>query len=82
VLLATHDDEFVAQDRRPAARPGAARRLAQNGRRLVEDQFTWQRVADLYEELYLRVIRERHAGDVTRAVLDIETGPCSAHSPV
>jgi len=33
--------------------------LAENGRRLVEEQFTWQRVADLYEELYLRIIRER-----------------------
>jgi glycosyltransferase involved in cell wall biosynthesis len=62
VLLATHDDEFVAQIVALLQDPALRARLAQNGRRLVEDQFTWQRVADLYEELYLRVIRERHAG--------------------
>ncbi len=60
VLLATHDDEFVAQIVALLQDPALRARLAQNGRRLVEDQFTWQRVADLYEELYLRVIRERH----------------------
>lgn len=61
VLLATHDDEFVEQILLLLRTPSLRARLAQNGRRLVEEQFTWQRVADLYEELYLRIIRERHA---------------------
>lgn len=61
VLLATSDDEFVEQIVALLRDPARRATLAQNGRRLVEAQFTWQRVADLYEELYLRVIRERHA---------------------
>lgn len=61
VLLATRDDEFVEQIVALLRDPARRATLAQNGRRLVENQFTWQRVADLYEELYLRVIRERHA---------------------
>lgn len=60
VLLAADDDAFVEQILLLLRTPGLRARLAQNGRRLVEEQFTWQRVADLYEALYLRVIRERH----------------------
>jgi glycosyltransferase involved in cell wall biosynthesis len=35
--------------------------LRRNGRRLIEDHFTWQRVADQYESLYQQVIREHQA---------------------
>ncbi len=60
VLLANTDDEFVAQILTLMRTPRLRESLARNGRQLVEDHFTWQRVADLYEELYLRIIRERH----------------------
>lgn len=60
VLLAIEDDTFVEQILLLLRTPGLRAQLAQNGRRLVEEQFTWQRVADLYEELYWRVIHERH----------------------
>ena len=59
VLLATDDDAFVEQILLLLRTPHLRATLAENGRRLVEEQFTWQRVADLYEELYLHVIRER-----------------------
>jgi len=59
VLLATDDDAFVEQILLLLRTPHLRATLAENGRRLVEEQFTWQRVADLYEELYLRIIRER-----------------------
>jgi len=61
VLLANTDDEFVTQILTLMRTPRLRESLARNGRQLVEDHFTWQRVADLYEELYLRIIRERHA---------------------
>lgn len=61
VLLANTDDEFVAQILTLMRTPRLREALARNGRQLVEEHFTWQHVADLYEELYLRIIRERHA---------------------
>ncbi len=61
VLLANTDDEFVAQILTLMRTPRLRESLARNGRQLVEEHFTWQHVADLYEELYLRIIRERHA---------------------
>jgi glycosyltransferase involved in cell wall biosynthesis len=32
--------------------------MALNGRRLVEQRFTWARVADMYETLYRQIIHE------------------------
>jgi len=59
VLLATRDDEFVERIVALLRDPARRAMLAQSGRRLVEEQFTWQRVADLYEALYLDVICAR-----------------------
>jgi glycosyltransferase involved in cell wall biosynthesis len=34
--------------------------LRHYGRQLIEQNFTWQRVADQYEDLYEQVIKERY----------------------
>jgi polysaccharide biosynthesis protein PslH len=37
--------------------PALQRRLSQNGRKLIEQQYSWSRVADLYEGLYEQAAR-------------------------
>ncbi|NLX11682.1 MAG: glycosyltransferase [Chloroflexi bacterium] len=61
VLLGTTDDELIEQIFNLFRTPQLRRKLARQGRQLVEQQFTWQRVTDLYEELYLETIREHTA---------------------
>ncbi len=38
--------------------PQERRQMALNGRQLIEQRFTWQRVAGMYEQLYRQVVRE------------------------
>ncbi len=59
VMLGTTDDELI-EGVFELLKDARLRRLIRvNGRRLIEQQFTWQRVADQYEDLYQRVIQER-----------------------
>ena len=61
VLLGETDDELIDHVIR-LLRDGSLRQtLRRNGRRLIEEHFTWQRVADQYESLYQQVIREHLA---------------------
>jgi glycosyltransferase involved in cell wall biosynthesis len=58
VLLGETDDELTSHVIR-LLRDGHLREtLRRNARRLIEEHFTWQRVADQYESLYQQVIRE------------------------
>jgi polysaccharide biosynthesis protein PslH len=58
-LLGLSDDDLIKHVFMLLKDPKLRHHLAQNGRKLVEQHFTWQRVADLYEDLYTQVIKER-----------------------
>ncbi|HEX3051180.1 MAG TPA: glycosyltransferase [Aggregatilineaceae bacterium] len=57
-MLGISDDDLVKSVFRLLKDPNLRQTLSKNGRQLVEQQFTWQRVADLYEDLYMQVIKE------------------------
>jgi len=57
-MLGISDDDLVKSVFRLMKDANLRQILAKNGRQLVEQQFTWQRVADLYEDLYMQVIKE------------------------
>ncbi len=59
VLLGQTDDDLVSGILRALRDADLRQQLRQNGRSLVEQHFTWGRVADRYEDLYEQVIRER-----------------------
>jgi glycosyltransferase involved in cell wall biosynthesis len=58
VLLGETDDELASLAVRLIRDANLRQALRRNGRRLIEDQFTWQRVASQYEDLYQQIIRE------------------------
>jgi glycosyltransferase involved in cell wall biosynthesis len=60
VLLGLTDDDLIKNVFRLLKDGRLRRQLARNGRQLIEERFTWKRVADMYEELYLQVVEERH----------------------
>jgi glycosyltransferase involved in cell wall biosynthesis len=57
-LLGTSDDELIKCVFALLKNPQERRQMALNGRQLIEQRFTWQRVAGMYEELYRQVVRE------------------------
>lgn len=59
VMIGTTDDELVESVFRLIREPALRQRLRQSGRLLIQQNFTWGRVADRYEQLYDQVIRER-----------------------
>jgi glycosyltransferase involved in cell wall biosynthesis len=61
VLLGETDDELISSVFRLCEEAELRQRLRQNGRQLVEQQFTWQRVAEQYDDLYDQIIRERRS---------------------
>ena len=58
-LLADKPDEIARAVVRLLKGPALRTQLATAGRRLIETQYTWRRVADSYEDLYAAVMRER-----------------------
>jgi glycosyltransferase involved in cell wall biosynthesis len=58
VLLGETDDELIDHVIHLLRDRNLRHALRRNGRRLIEDHFTWQRVADQYESLYKQVVRE------------------------
>lgn len=69
VLLGVTDEDLVNAVFRLFQDPRLRRRLQRNGRQLVEQQFTWRRVAEQYEELYDQVIEEHRS----RALESVQT---------
>lgn len=61
VILGETDDELVRGVLQLLRDARARQSLRENGRALIESQFTWMRVADQYDTLYDQVIRE-HRG--------------------
>ncbi len=61
VLLGETDDELIGHMIRLLRDNNLRQTLRRNGRRLIEEHFTWQRVADQYESLYQQIIREHQA---------------------
>jgi len=61
VLLGETDEELAAAAVRVLADARLRAHLRERARRLVEEQFTWARVAEHYEALYKQVIAERKA---------------------
>ncbi len=61
VILAHRSEDIVKAVVRLLQNPAQRQELAANGRRLVEEQYTWRTVSDAYERLYDTVIRE-HGG--------------------
>ncbi len=59
VLLGQTDEDLVNSIFQLLREPRLRLNLRQHGRRLIEQSFTWQRVADQYEDLYQQVIKER-----------------------
>lgn len=59
VMLGSTNDELIDSVFRLFKDARLRRQIRINGRRLIEQQFTWQRVANQYEDLYRRVIQER-----------------------
>jgi len=57
-LLGVTDEELANAVFRLFQDPRLRRLLQRNGRQLVEQQFTWGRVAEQYETLYAQVIEE------------------------
>ncbi|MBI5957623.1 MAG: glycosyltransferase [Chloroflexi bacterium] len=60
VILGHTDEELVNGVFQLLRDPRLRLRLRRYGKQLVEQNFTWQRVASQYEDLYNQVIRERH----------------------
>jgi glycosyltransferase involved in cell wall biosynthesis len=60
-LVADTPREFADHVLALLADPGRAEALAQAGRRLVEERYSWESRARAYEHLYERVIEERRA---------------------
>jgi glycosyltransferase involved in cell wall biosynthesis len=58
VLLGITDDDLVKNVFQLFKDNKLRQQMALNGRQLVEQRFTWARVADMYETLYRQVIRE------------------------
>ncbi len=58
VMIGKTDDELVDHIFRLLRDPQLRQRLRQAGRQLIQQQFTWNRVADQYEQLYLQLLRE------------------------
>ncbi len=54
-LIAATDDELVAATLRVLADPTLAARLGANGRALIEARYSWQQVAERYEQIYAEV---------------------------
>lgn len=59
VIMGQSDDELLSGMIRLLRDASLRHQLRQQGRALVEQHFTWSRVADRYEDLYEQVIRER-----------------------
>jgi glycosyltransferase involved in cell wall biosynthesis len=60
-LVAKNPREFADHVLALLAHPGRADALAQAGRQLVEERYSWESRARAYEELYEQVIEERRA---------------------
>lgn len=60
-LLAQNPQEFAAHVLHLLRNPQLAAELAQAGRELVEEKYSWATRAQAYEELYVRVIEERQS---------------------
>jgi glycosyltransferase involved in cell wall biosynthesis len=65
VLLGETDDELIDHVIRLLRDRDLRHTLRRDGRQLIEEYFTWQRVADQYESLYRQVIRDRAASAET-----------------
>jgi glycosyltransferase involved in cell wall biosynthesis len=61
VMLGETDDDLIDHVIRLLRDSHLRQALRHNGRRLIEEHFTWQRVADRYDSLYQQVIREHQA---------------------
>lgn len=59
VLIGQTDDELVNNVFQLLRDPRLRLNVRRYGRQLIEQSFTWQRVADQYEDLYAQVIKER-----------------------
>jgi glycosyltransferase involved in cell wall biosynthesis len=57
-LLGLTDDDLIKNVFQLFKDPKLRQQMALNGRQLVEQRFTWARVADMYETLYRQVIKE------------------------
>lgn len=66
VMLGTTDDELVDSVLRVLGDADLRRRLRLSARQVIEEHFTWQRVAEQYEDLYRQVIRERRERALAR----------------
>lgn len=60
VILGRTDEELVNGVFQLLRDPRLRFSLRQQGRHLIEQYFTWQRIADQYEDLYTQVIKERY----------------------
>jgi glycosyltransferase involved in cell wall biosynthesis len=60
VLIGRTDEELVNGVFQLLRDPRLRLSLRHSGRQLIEQNFTWQRVADQYEDLYEQVIKERY----------------------
>lgn len=59
VLIADEPDDFVAQVLRLFGDPDLQARLSARARRIAEDRFSWQRIADDLSTVYLDAVRRR-----------------------
>lgn len=59
ILLGDSDEQLIKNIFILFKNPQLRHQIAANALHLIEEGFTWQRVADLYEDLYQRVISER-----------------------
>jgi glycosyltransferase involved in cell wall biosynthesis len=58
VLLGISDEDLAKCAIQLLKTPSLRQTLIQNGLQLIEQRFTWAKVVDLYEDLYMQVIRE------------------------
>ena len=58
VMIGKTDDELVNHVFQLLRDPKLRKRLRQNGRQLIQNQFTWSRVADQYEQMYKALLLE------------------------
>jgi glycosyltransferase involved in cell wall biosynthesis len=62
LIVANTPEQFAIEVLDLLRRPKRASQLAQAGRKLVEEKYSWASMAVAYENLYQQVIAERNAG--------------------
>ncbi|MEI6514254.1 MAG: glycosyltransferase, partial [bacterium] len=61
ILLADTPEEMAAQTVRILKDPALAQRLGENGRKLVEELYSWDAIVDQLDAAYYEIVKQKGA---------------------